>query len=91
MEVGFEAGVGGEGSAFDGVGFDEHPGAVADGGDGLVVLHEATDEHDGVLVLAQGVWVFDTAGNDEGVEVAVVDFGDEFVDVEALPFLAFGD
>jgi len=56
-EVGADGGPGGDGPAFDDVGFDQTPGAVADGGYGFSGFDELLDEGYGVFVGAEFVGV----------------------------------
>jgi len=65
FEVGVDGGPGGDGFAFDDVGFDQAPGAVADSGYGFSRFYELLDEGDGVFVGAELV----------GVDLASVSLG----------------
>lgn len=62
-----DGGPGRHGLAADDAGFDEGPGSVADGGDGLAGLGELLDEVDRCLFYAELVGVDLAARKDEGV------------------------
>ena len=83
-QVGLQAGPAGQVLAFDQVGVDQRPRAVADGGDGLVLAAEFADEGDGFGVQAQLVGIGDAAGQDQGVEVGRVGVTHVQLDLEAL-------
>jgi len=84
FEVGVDGGPGGDGLSFDDVGFDQAPGAVADGGYGFSRFYELLDEGDGVFVGAELVGVDLAAREDEGIVVGGVDFVDEMIDFDGL-------
>ena len=84
FEVGVDGGPGGDGLAFDDVGFDQAPGPVADGGYGFSGFDELLDEGYGVAIGAEFVGVDLAAGQDEGVVVCGSDVVDEVVDFDGL-------
>jgi hypothetical protein len=84
FEVGVDGGPGGDGLSFDDVGFDQAPGAVADGGYGFSGFDELFDEGNGVFVGAEDVGVDLSAGEDEGVVVGGLDLVDEMVDFDGF-------
>jgi len=86
-EVGLDRGVGRNAAAFDDIGFDEQPGAVADGGDWLMLLEELADKGDRGGVGAEGVGVGQAAGDEKSVEDGGGCFGDDKVDGEAVRFV----
>jgi len=84
LEVGVDRGPRGDGLALDDVGFDQAPGAVADGRYGFSGFDEVPDEGYRVFVGAKLVGVNLAAGEDESVVVAEVDFAHKMVDLDGF-------
>src|SRR3546814_123894 len=84
LHVGPDRGVGGRPKAADDIGFDQHPGAVADRRQRLAALEEVTHETDRVGLEAEKVGIDLAAGDDERVVVFDVDLVEGLVDVDLL-------